>query len=322
TGLYSSFAADGVFTKPLYTVAETNAGRSRIMSTGASFMINEILSKVNRPDFPLNWQSTEHMPKIAWKTGTSYGRRDAWSIGYNKHYTVGVWMGNFSGVGVASLSGANTATPLLFRIFNTIDYDSDQEWFRQPEDCLTRLVCSETGLAPASFCTNIISDYYLPLISATKTCDHMREVSVAGDEKLSYCNSCVPQTGYKKKLYANYSPDMLAYFGERSISYNRIPAHNPSCEKVFQESGPAIISPKNGSEYLISKKNPEPIQLSCSAGADVSRVYWYVNDKFYKTAEAGSRQFFMPEEGPVKISCTDDKGRNRDIRIVVKYVDL
>ena len=62
-------------------------------------MINDILSKVNRPDFPLNWQSTERMPKIAWKTGTSYGRRDAWSIGYNKKYTVGIWVGNFSGIG-------------------------------------------------------------------------------------------------------------------------------------------------------------------------------------------------------------------------------
>ena len=104
-------------------------------------MINEMLSKVNRPDFPLNWSATEKMPKIAWKTGTSYGRRDAWSIGYNKNYTVGVWVGNFSGVGVADLSGANIATPLLFKIFNTIDYDNDKEWF-QP----TRRLRYTTGL--------------------------------------------------------------------------------------------------------------------------------------------------------------------------------
>jgi penicillin-binding protein 1C len=322
TGLYSAFANDGIFVKPAMTANVKQAGPRRVCSSAATFMINEILSKVNRPDFPLNWQSTEHMPKIAWKTGTSYGHRDAWSIGYNKNFTVGVWLGNFSGSGVASLSGANTATPLLFRIFNTIDYDSDQEWFSQPEDCLNRLVCSETGLPPAEFCTDIIDDYFLPLTSSSKTCDHMREVLVSEDEKLSYCHSCLPQSGYKKKLYRNYSPDMLAYFAEREINYNRIPVHNPTCEKVFEENGPAIISPKNGSEYLISKKNPEPLQLSCSAGADVVKVYWYINNKFFKTAEAGSKQFFMPEEGPVKISCTDDKGRNRNVTIVVKYVDL
>ncbi len=262
------------------------------------------------------------MPKIAWKTGTSYGKRDAWSIGYNKNYTVGVWLGNFSGTGVPSLSGANTATPLLFRVFNTIDYDTDEEWFRQPEGCSNRLVCSETGLPPADFCQNIIGDYFIPMVSTTKTCDHMREVIVSPDEKMSFCRSCMPETGYKKKMYHNFSMDILSYFGEKKITYDRIPAHNPDCEKVFQESGPAILFPKNGSEYLLSKKNPEPLQLSCNAGSDVSKVYWYINDRFYKSSEATAKQFFIPEEGPVKISCTDDKGRNRNIRIRVRFVEL
>ena len=135
TSLYSSVANGGVYTKPVFTTNEKAAHRFTLLSEASAFMINETLSKINRPDFPLNWQSTEHMPKIAWKTGTSYGRRDAWSIGYNKKYTVGVWTGNFSGEGVRELSGAEVATPLLFRIFNTIDYDSDEEWFSQPADC-------------------------------------------------------------------------------------------------------------------------------------------------------------------------------------------
>ena len=150
----------------------------------------------------------------------------------------------------------------------------------------------------------------------------MREVFVSEDEKLSYCHSCLPGSGYKKKFFRNYSTAVLSYMAERNISYNQIPVHNPRCEKVFQEAGPAITSPKNGAEYLISKKNPEPIQLSATAGADVAKMYWYINNKFYKTAGAGSKQFFMPEEGPVKISCTDDKGRNRNIKIVVRYIDL
>ncbi len=107
------------------------------------------------------------MPKIAWKTGTSYGRRDAWSIGYNRNYTVGIWVGNFSALGIPELSGANVATPLLFKIFNTIDYDSDQEWFTQPKDCDSRVVCSETGMVPAEHCHNTITDYFIPLISST-----------------------------------------------------------------------------------------------------------------------------------------------------------
>jgi penicillin-binding protein 1C len=78
----------------------------------------------------------------------------------------------------------------------------------------------------------------------------------------------------------------------------------------------------NGTEYLINKKDREPLQLICKTANDVSKVYWYINNKFYKSSNAGEKQFFVPEEGPVKISCTDDKGRNRDIKITVKYVNL
>jgi penicillin-binding protein 1C len=88
------------------------------------------------------------------------------------------------------------------------------------------------------------------------------------------------------------------------------------------DDGPVITSLSPGCEYLISKKDPEPLQLSCHSSNDVSRIYWYINNRFYKVSLAGSKQFFIPDEGPVKISCTDDKGRNRDIWIRVRYVDL
>jgi penicillin-binding protein 1C len=322
TGLYAAFANEGVYHRPSYTQDDSARRGIRLMSTAADFMITETLSKVNRPDFPLNWQSTERMPKIAWKTGTSYGRRDAWSIGYNRHYTVGVWAGNFSAQGIPELSGANIATPLLFKIFNTIDYDSDEEWFRQPADCDVRKVCSETGLPPNDYCTDIVTDYFIPLVSPAKKCDNKLEVMVSADEKISYCQSCVPPNGYKKKLYTFIPPDMQAWMDENRVVTTRIPPHNPNCEKVFKEGAPLVTSPANGAEYLISKKHPEPLQLVCKTGNDVNKVYWYINNRFYKAADTKTRQFFMPEEGPVKISCADDKGRNRDIWIRVKYIDM
>jgi len=322
TGLFSAFANDGIYIAPSYTQNDTNLVRKKIISAAADYMITEILSRVNRPDFPLNWQATEHMPKIAWKTGTSYGRRDAWSIGYNKNYTIGVWVGNFSGVGVADLSGANVATPLLFKIFNTIDYDSDAGWFDLPDDCEQRKVCSETGLLPTDHCSNVVMDYFIPMISSTKQCDNWQETMVSADEKISYCKSCVPEVGYKKKWYKLIDPKMQAWMEENKMAYEKIPPHNPNCEKIFKEGVPVITSPNNNTEYLISKKDREPLQLTCKTSNDVTKVYWYINNKFYKTSSAAEKQFFVPDEGPVKISCTDDKGRNTDIWITVKYVNL
>lgn len=322
TGLFSCFANKGNYISPSYTQDDTNRVAKNIISPAATFMINEILSKIGRPDFPLNWSATERMPKIAWKTGTSYGRRDAWSIGYNKNYTVGVWTGNFSGVGSADLSGANVATPLLFKIFNTIDYDSDEEWFTQPSDCDIRQVCSETGMVPTDHCSNLTTDYFIPLISSNQTCNNWQEVMVSADEKMSYCKSCVPENGYKKKWYKIVDPDMQSWFEDNRISFTKIPPHNPDCELIFKGNAPYITFPVNGSEYLISKKSPDPLQLVCKTPNDVSKVYWYINDKFYKVANVGEKQFFIPQEGSVKISCTDDKGRNRDIKISVRYIDL
>ena len=321
TALYSSFANEGKYLRASYTRHDQLSSQHphQVVSPGAAFMINDILSKVNRPDFPLSWQSTEHLPKIAWKTGTSYGRRDAWSIGYNRHYTVGVWVGNFSGVGVADLSGANIATPLLFKIFNTIDYDTDQEWFSQPKDCELRMVCSETGMVPSETCTNLVSDYSIPLISSMASCNNLQEVMVSADEKICYCKTCAPANGYRKKNYKLIQPEMQAYFEDHNIAYQKIPQHNPLCEKVFKENGPLITYPVNGTEYLISKKEPEPLQLTCNTGNDVQQVYWYINNKFYKSSPVKTKQFFVPDSGPVKISCTDDKGRNRDVWITVRY---
>jgi penicillin-binding protein 1C len=322
TGLFSSFAHEGLYSKPHFIQQDTGTKKHRILSPASSFMITEILSKVNRPDFPLNWTATERMPKIAWKTGTSYGRRDAWSIGYNRHFTIGVWVGNFSGTGVAELSGAQTATPLLFKIFNTIDYDSNTEWFSPPPDCELRQVCAETGLPPGPLCTQLVSDYFIPLISTTSYCQHIQEVKISADGSSSYCASCAPAAGFRKKHYRVVKAEMENYYVENGIAYERIPPHHADCEKIFRGNGPAITAPAGGHEYFLDPKDPEPILLTARAGNDVSMLYWYVNDQFLKSAKPGEKQFFIPREGPVKISCTDDKGRNRDLWIRVKYVSL
>ncbi|MEO6071584.1 MAG: penicillin-binding protein 1C, partial [Chitinophagaceae bacterium] len=321
TGLFAAFANEGVYRAPNYLQLAA-ANQSRILSRPATFMITEMLSKVTRPDFPLNWQATERMPKIAWKTGTSYGRKDAWSIGYNKKYTIGIWAGNFSGAGASELSGANTATPLLFKIFNTVDYNNDGDWFAPPAGCNLRQVCSETGMVPGPDCTNTILDYFIPLTSATVVCQHVQQIMISADKKFSFCTACVPPTGFIKKKYRITAPELEDYYIANNIAFDRIPSHNPDCEKIFKGGGPAITSPVNATEYFISKKNPEPLQLVARTANDVSKVYWYINDQFYKIAARDVKPFFLPEEGPVKISCTDDKGRNTNIYIRVRKVSL
>jgi penicillin-binding protein 1C len=283
-------------------------------------MLTSILLELHRPDLPNLSDQATGIPKIAWKTGTSYGRKDAWSVGYNRRYTIAVWIGNFSGQGVPDLSGATVATPLLFQLFNTIDKDAAKDWLVQPDGLAFRLVCAKTGKIPNDFCEDQVMDYYIPGVSANDRCDHMREVWVSADERYSYCTSCVPPSGYKTKLYPNIAPELADYYNMNHIDYDKIPPHNPACTRMFEGTAPAITSLVSGMTYLIMDKGKQQLQLSCTAANDVRKVYWYINNKYYASATVGQKLFFAPNSTNLKISCTDDKGRNADIEIKVRFM--
>lgn len=325
-GMYSAFANDGVYHALKWTQeavqksVQTQYDTVRVLSTGANYMLTQILSELRRPDLPNNYANAQNIPQIAWKTGTSYGRRDAWSIGYNKHYTIAVWIGNFSGVGSPEINGAGTATPLLFQLFNAIDKSHSPEWQSAPADIEFRLVCSKSGKVPAAFCTDQITDSYLPGISDNRPCSHLKEVSVSPDEKTAYCTSCVPLAGYKLKLYDNIAPELAAFYETRNITYNRMPEHNPNCTRYFDGKPPYINSLTNGTNYIVTDKGKQQLQLTCAAANDVKTVYWYINDRFLGSAAKESKVLFVPMDNRIKISCTDDKGRNSDIYINVKFI--
>ncbi len=319
TNLYATFANNGVYQKLKYVEGDTlDTDTVRLMSSGAAFMTTEILSKITRPDLPDNYANILRIPHIAWKTGTSYGRRDAWSIGYNKRFTVGVWLGNYNGNGVAELSGASVATPLLFDIFNAIDYDSDSTWFGPPADVNFRLVCSETGLLPGVNCSNQIMDEFLPGITSNAVCTHLKEYIISPDEKICYCTSCMPAAGYKKKLFLSQDAEYLSFLKSENISPELPPPHNPACTRVFAGQPPRIVSPNMQSEYLLDLKAGDKIMLQCQASPEVRNVYWYINNLIYRAAAANEQLFCSPPKGLVKISCADDMGRNSDIFIKVE----
>lgn len=327
TALYSSFANNGIYAPLKYTLSLPGAkdtfnthNEVKILTMGANYMITHILSELHRPDLPNGYDQAQGIPKIAWKTGTSYGRKDAWSIGYNKKYTIGVWLGNFSGLGIQELSGANTATPLLFKLFNALDHDADNPWVEPPASLAFRLVCSETGKIPDEFCRNQVMDYYLPGISKNNICDHLKPNWLSADEKYSYCTSCLPPYGYKTKLMQNIEADLAAYFETQHIPYQKLPAHNLACSRMFSGKPPVITSLTNGMTYLIADKDEQKLQLACAAGTEVQKVYWYINNKHYATASPSQKLFFPVSTTTVKISCTDDKGRSANISVKVKFI--
>lgn len=316
--LYSVFANQGKYVPPNYLKTDKKKSPIEILSPQANYMVAQILTQLRRTDLPNGGENVMNFPKIAWKTGTSYGRRDAWSIGFNNQYTVGVWAGNFTGKGVPELSGADVATPLLLQIFNTITKKTEKDWFKRPENLAFRWVCSETGDIPSEFCTNKIQAYYIPGISSAKKCTHLQKIWVNTDSTISYCSSCLPNDDFLEKWYPNYAPELLSYFEMRNLPYIKIPEHNASCRKIADKKFPVITKPVNGLTYYIEQENKQELMLTAQVANDVKNISWYVNDVFIKTTDKTTPVFIQPTKGKLKISCTDDKGRNTDSWIIVK----
>jgi len=340
TTLYAAFANDGKFQKVNFLNEVTNnkleqiqknkkqktkkepQTTNQILSPESNFMICEMMTNLERPDLPDFWQNTKNLPQIAWKTGTSYGRKDAWAIGFNDKYTVGVWVGNFNGEGVPEMTGTQNATPILFNIFKQIDSEHSRSWLKKPKDLDIRMICSASGQKPSERCENQIFDYFIPLISDNKICSHLAKVYVSENDSTSYCMDCLPTAGYKTKWLPKHSPEIIAFFESENIGFEKIPPHYAKCEHVYKNGAPVITSPNDGSVYYIDKNYPEEIQLKCQAGQDASKIFWYVNDVFLKQTGKNESLFFKPKEGRVKISCSDDLGRNSNIWFEVEFVEL
>ena len=312
----------------------TRGGRARpirvrpapTITPEAAFLVTNTLTQITRPDLPNNFDNSYHLPRIAWKTGTSYGRRDAWSVGYNQHYTVGVWVGNFSGIGVPNLSGANTATPLLFQLFNAIDYNAPTAWFRPPTGGKLglRQICPESGDSPEQTCVGRATDYYIMGVSQANRCQHQTQVWTNLSATISYCAHCKPEgidslTHPVARYYPNLAPDVVAWYAASHRPYAAIPPHSPACSRVFGNgAAPTITSLNAGSDYFIDPKSPADLALSCQTANDVQQVYWYLNNKLFRTARPTETLFFRPVPGVLNVSCADDKGRVSKVQVVVK----
>lgn len=322
TALYAAFANRGQH-QPLkyYKSEKQDSLVDVVLSEEAAFILTDVLTEVTRPDMPNSWKDNPNRPKIAWKTGTSFGRRDAWSIGYSKKYTVGVWAGNFSGEGAPELAGAEVAAPLLFDVFNLLSPVSTYDWYTRPSGVDKRRVCDDSGLIPNVFCENIVIDYAITDVTKYNLCQHLVPALISSDSSLSYCRTCVNQSEhYIEAMYPSYPIQLVDYFQSQKVDFPKIPPHYKFCERVYPDQDLEIISPTDQLHYYVDKADSSSMLLKALAPPNANTFYWYVNDVFFKTVDKDTDLYFNPPEGTVKISCSDDRGRNQDITITVDRV--
>lgn len=321
TTLYSALACAGKLYPVQTRIDRRTFPPQTLFSPGVAFIITEILTEVRRPDLPTCWEFTT-LPKVAWKTGTSYGYKDAWSIGYNPRYTVGVWVGNFSGEGRAGLSGAESAAPILFAIFSQLSSNITVPWFAPPATVELREVCAVSGQKPGPFCVPLRTDYYLTDCSREVECTFHQTYLVD------------PATGYRlpphyysaarateERVYLQYPPRVASWLERNGQPVEKLPPLLPEWQKLLPGGAPIVRSPSPDYIYQLRRGvSPEyqKICLEAAAGNDVQMLYWFIDGELYGQTTPGERLFYLPEPGKHRVICQDDRGRSTEVQMVIR----
>ena len=148
-GAYTALQRGGLAAQVRYTPGEPLLER-RLLSSGAAWIVREILQSNPRPGQAQAVFDTSARPPVAWKTGTSYGFRDAWAIGGTRRYTVGVWVGRPDGTPLPGQYGAITALPLLLETIDSLPRTpGDADPLPRPGTVEQADACWPLGLAAA-----------------------------------------------------------------------------------------------------------------------------------------------------------------------------
>ena len=302
--LYSGLARGGLF-EPLHVVRGAEKKWSkRLISPGSAFLTLQILRDLKRPGAEYYWEQYRDRNPLAWKTGTSYGNRDAWAVGVNPQWTIAVWVGNFSGTSNPEISGARSAAPLLFDIFNYLSdntqssNDSENvaaegQWFVEPSGDLEYVtICSETGFIATENCPDVEQTLAPALARKLKSCPFHKLYFVTAEENFRVCSLCWENIHYKPLPLLVYPAAVSERLRINGEFRSEIPVHLPSCPVVQDLDELKIVYPSANARIWIPRDwdgEYQRITLKAAHNQLQSTIYWYLDQRFLgKTEEKHS----------------------------------
>ncbi|WP_317192833.1 penicillin-binding protein 1C [Aureivirga marina] len=295
-----------IFNKKVDFGKKTN--EKPIFDAGAMYLTFKALNNVERPEGFENWNNYTSAEKVAWKTGTSFGFRDAWAIGTTKKYTIGVWVGNADGEGRPGLVGVKAAAPILFSIFDILP---NSDWFSIPYDNLHEIeLCSKSGDLATANCDEKTLSLIPKAGLETFPCKYHKRVHLDKTEQFQVNSSCEPLTQIVHKNYFVLPPLMEYYYKKKNVFYKTLPKFRIDCNSENQQIM-EFIYPKDVSTIYIPKDfNGEKSEVILKAAHKESNatLFWYLNDKYIGQTETIHQISLQPDTGFYKITIVDTYG--------------
>lgn len=310
--LYAMLANRGQLAPLRYFENEPQSPGLRLLSEEASFMTLDMLRHASRPDDPFT-RKQDRLP-VAWKTGTSWGFRDAWTAGVFGPYALVVWVGNFDGAGNPAFVGVQAAAPLFFRLTDAItasDRTLAEPIFRQPPRLEKVEVCSASGDLPNADCPQIASTWYIPGVSPIHVSQVHRRVWIDTRTGQQACPPYDP-VNTRSEVFEYWPTDLLQLFAQAGMPRRRPPAPANCQRDVPGGTPPRITSPVTAATYTVraARVGSESIPLAANADSEVRRLHWFVDDSYIGTGTPGIALAWNPQRsGRFIVRAVDDRGR-------------
>ena len=278
----------------------------------ACWLTLKAMLDVSRPGEDGAWRHFSSSRKIAWKTGTSYGYRDAWAIGVSPRYVVGVWVGNADGEGRPGLTGISTAGPLLFELFDLLEGSG---WFERPESGLTEIrVCARSGYRAGPHCEKTRKAWVPASGLRRACCSYCRTIHCDRSLTSRVHGECERITDIKRAKWFLLPPAMAWYYRQKHAEYRPLPPYRHDCRRLdggHREEVITLLYPDKRSEIYV------PIELDGRRGRTVFEaahrdpamtLFWHLDDRFLGTTREIHQMAFTPAAGKHVITLVDENG--------------
>ncbi len=286
------------------------------LSKGSIFLTTDALRQLNRPETESGWHFREDRLQMAWKTGTSYGFRDAWAVGYTPDYCIAIWAGNADGHGRPGLTGISAAAPLLFDIALTLNTG---RWFIAPlTELEEREMCRASGFPPGPFCDSLSSQLcLLHTRNEVPSCRFHQMVRTDVQERVTFPSGCQAPDSVVTRSWFLLPPVMAYYFQQKHSDYRPQPPVYKYCstsqsvmEFVYPPDEAIIYQPATYTGNL----NPTVFELVHQDYE--AKVYWHLDEKYIGMTQGGRHQMPVRElqAGTHSLVVVDGSG-NRKQRI-------
>lgn len=277
------------------------------LSPSALWYMLQAMSGVNRPEEEAAWQEFSSMKQVAWKTGTSYGNRDAWAIGLTPRYAVGVWVGNADGEGRASMTGVGHAAPIMFDIFSMLP--AADGWFAEPlEDMETAAVCRRSGHRASPWCYSSgdpVDTVHIPRPGiASPLCPYHKPVNYGGITKGWFV----------------LPPAAEYYYRQAASDYAVPPAVTGSrpLELIYPQHNAVLYLPKG---FAGGKTATERFIFRAAHRSDSATMHWHLDNTYLGSTRSASITGHIltvaPTAGEHRLTIVDNEGNRQRIRFTV-----